>query len=133
VAIVFSLKAGSPAAVASRGLDRHGHYDRIIANDLCATVGSAAQIAKCITWRVQKSAAFGDNNHAVWKLSRGTIRADEEATMAVARKDEHSSILGNRAFYGPVLWILVLLVAYFVLADWQAVPSLIASTFAAIH
>jgi hypothetical protein len=53
--------------------------------------------------------------------------------MAVSRRDEHSSILGNRAFYGPVLWILVLLGAYFILADWQAVPSLIASTFAAIH
>ena len=53
--------------------------------------------------------------------------------MAVPRKDEHPVSFSNRAFFAPVLWILVLLGAYFVLADWQAVPSLIASTFASIH
>lgn len=53
--------------------------------------------------------------------------------MAVPHKDDHSGLSGNRAFFAPVLWILVLLGAYFVLEDWQAVPSLIASTFASMH
>lgn len=53
--------------------------------------------------------------------------------MAAPRKDGHQGYFSNRAFFGPVLWILVLLGAYFVLADWQAVPSLVASTFAAMR
>lgn len=53
--------------------------------------------------------------------------------MAVTHRDDHQGNLGNRAVVGSVLWIVVLLGAYFVLADWQAVPSLIASTLAAIH
>jgi hypothetical protein len=56
-----------------------------------------------------------------------------EAMMAVTHRDDHQGNLGNRAVVGSVLWIVVLLGAYFVLADWQAVPSLIASTLAAIH
>ncbi len=53
--------------------------------------------------------------------------------MALARKDDHSAVFGNRAFVASVLWILALLGAYFVLADWHTVPSLIASTLAAIR
>jgi hypothetical protein len=53
--------------------------------------------------------------------------------MALAHKDDHQGILGNRAFLASVLWILVLLCAYFVLADWHAVPSMIASTLAAMR
>lgn len=53
--------------------------------------------------------------------------------MALARKDDHPGIFGNRAFVASVLWILVLLAAYFVLADWHAVPSLISSTLATIR
>jgi len=53
--------------------------------------------------------------------------------MAVTHRDEHQGIFGNRAFVASVLWIVVLLGTYFVLADWHAVPSLIASTLAAIH
>lgn len=52
--------------------------------------------------------------------------------MALTHKDEHQGVLGNRAFLASVLWILVLLATYFVLADWHTVPSLIASALGAI-
>lgn len=53
--------------------------------------------------------------------------------MVPTHKDDHPGILGNRAFFASVLWILVLLAAYFAVEDWQSVPSLIASTLAAIR
>jgi len=53
--------------------------------------------------------------------------------MAATHKDDQQGIFSNRAFVASVLWIVVLLGTYFVLADWHDVPSLIASTVAAIH
>lgn len=53
--------------------------------------------------------------------------------MAAVHKDDHRGTLGSRAFLTPVMWIVVLLGAYFVLEDWHAVPSLIASTLASIR
>jgi hypothetical protein len=46
--------------------------------------------------------------------------------MAVPRKDEVS----GRTFAAPLLWIIVLLAGYWLLADWQDVPQLIASAVA---
>jgi hypothetical protein len=82
---------------------------------------------------VQKSAAIGDNGHIVRDISACMVGRDGEMMMALTHKDDHQGILGNRAFLTPVMWILVLLGAYFVLADWHTVPSLIASTLAAIR
>jgi hypothetical protein len=39
---------------------------------------------------------------------------------------------GGRTYAMPVVWILVLLVSYLVLSDWDAVPRLISTTLAAI-
>jgi hypothetical protein len=82
---------------------------------------------------VQKSAAIADNGHTARDISARMVGRDREVMMALTHKDDHHSILGNRAFLTPVMWILVLLGAYFVLADWHTVPSLIASTLAAIR
>jgi hypothetical protein len=43
--------------------------------------------------------------------------------MAVPKKDD----LSGRGFAAPVLWILVLLAGYWLIADWQEVPRLISS------
>lgn len=53
--------------------------------------------------------------------------------MGLTHKDHHHGIFGNRALVMSVLWIVVLLGTYFVMTDWQALPSLIASTLAAIR
>jgi hypothetical protein len=53
--------------------------------------------------------------------------------MVLPHKDEHHGIFSNRALLTPVMWILALLGVYFVVADWYAVPSLIASTLASIR
>ena len=52
--------------------------------------------------------------------------------MAVTHRNDHQGIFSNRAFVASVLWIVVLLGTYFLLADWHAVPSLIAATLTAI-
>lgn len=52
--------------------------------------------------------------------------------MALAHKDDHHGQLGNHTLVAPVVWILLLLAAYFVLTDWHSLPSFIASTLAAI-
>jgi len=39
----------------------------------------------------------------------------------------------GRAFAMSVLWILVLLAGYWLIADWQVLPRLISSTFGAAH
>ncbi len=46
------------------------------------------------------------------------------------RRRESYSI---RAFAVSVGWIIALLVSYWVLSDWQAVPRLFSSTIAAIR
>jgi hypothetical protein len=49
--------------------------------------------------------------------------------MPISRKVEYS----GRNFAIPVLLILVLLVSYWLLADWHVLPRLLASAFAAVH
>lgn len=61
------------------------------------------------------------------------VRTNGDVMMALAHKDDHQGILSNRALVTSVLWILALLAAYFLLTDWHSVPSLIASTLAAIR
>ena len=39
----------------------------------------------------------------------------------------------RRAFYGVVAWIIVLLVAYWLLAEWQTLPALAASLLAPVR
>jgi Flp pilus assembly protein TadB len=94
---------------------------------------AARQIAKCLLCRVQKSAAISDDVHIARDISARIFRAEGEMMMAATHKDDHQGIFSNRAFVASVLWIVVLLGTYFVLTDWHAVPSLIASTVAAIH
>lgn len=52
--------------------------------------------------------------------------------MALAHKGDHHGELGNRALVAPIVWIFLLLAAYFVLTDWHSLPSFIESTLAAI-
>ncbi len=37
-----------------------------------------------------------------------------------------------RAYYGPVAWIAVLLGCWFLIAEWQMLPTIIDSTMAAL-
>ena len=53
--------------------------------------------------------------------------------MAAPKRDDSAGAYSSRAFFVPVLWIVALLCAYCVLADWQAVPALIAATMAAFQ
>ena len=48
--------------------------------------------------------------------------------MPGSRKAEHH----GRAFAIPVMWILVLLLSYWLVSDWQAVPRLITGALGAI-
>ena len=54
-------------------------------------------------------------------------------TMTVPRKTDNADTFGSRAFFMPLLWIAALVGVYCVLADWHAVPALIAATVAAMH
>jgi hypothetical protein len=38
----------------------------------------------------------------------------------------------NRAHYGPVLWIVLLLAAWFVIAEWRMLPEVISKAMAAL-
>lgn len=49
--------------------------------------------------------------------------------MAVSRKETH----GGKAFAFPVLGIALLLTCYWVLSDWQDVPTLISDALASLH
>ncbi|HXT80508.1 MAG TPA: hypothetical protein VN702_13155 [Acetobacteraceae bacterium] len=49
--------------------------------------------------------------------------------MAGSRKAEHP----GRAIAIPVMWILVLLVSYWLMSDWQALPRLLSSAIGAIQ
>jgi hypothetical protein len=49
------------------------------------------------------------------------------------RQDSNSGSVGPRAFVLPVAWIAVLLVCYFLAADWHAVPALLAQAMATLH
>jgi hypothetical protein len=42
-------------------------------------------------------------------------------------------VRGSRAFAVPLLGIVVLLVFYWLLADWQHVPEIFGSALAAVH
>ena len=50
----------------------------------------------------------------------------------VRKPTESQSGLSTRAFLMSVMWIVALLAGYWVLADWQSLPSLITTTFAAM-
>jgi len=49
--------------------------------------------------------------------------------MPMSRKHER----GGKAFAFPLLGILLLLTCYWVLADWDAVPTMLGSALAAVH
>ena len=55
----------------------------------------------------------------------------EEFAM-IRKPTESQSGLSTRAFLMSVMWIVALLAGYWVLADWQSLPSLITTTFAAM-
>ncbi len=52
-----------------------------------------------------------------------------EVEMPVSRKE----MRGSRAFAFPLFGIVFLLTCYWVLADWQEVPTLINAALASIH
>jgi hypothetical protein len=49
--------------------------------------------------------------------------------MPIARKDAR----GGRAFAFPLFGIMILLMCYFVLADWPDMPRMITSALATVH
>ena len=51
--------------------------------------------------------------------------------MPLSRRDDQA--YGKRAYFVPLLWIVVLIAAYCVLADWRAVPALIAAAVGALN
>ncbi len=48
--------------------------------------------------------------------------------------NDRENRLGRRrpVHYGPVVWIVVLLAAWLILADWKVVPDAISNTMAAL-
>lgn len=52
--------------------------------------------------------------------------------MTSSKRDQNRSRPGARAYLAPLAWIATLMASYWVLADWQSLPELIASTIAAI-
>lgn len=53
--------------------------------------------------------------------------------MAARKLDGPSGYPGRRAYLGPLAWIVALLASYWLLVDWQSVPTLISEALAAIH
>jgi hypothetical protein len=53
--------------------------------------------------------------------------------MSGRRQDGNSGSAGPRAFVLPVAWIAVLLVCYWLAADWRTVPALLAQAVATLH
>jgi hypothetical protein len=55
--------------------------------------------------------------------------SDLEDDMAISRKETR----GSRAFAFPVFGIIVLLACYWVLAEWQQMPTIINDALASMH
>jgi hypothetical protein len=53
--------------------------------------------------------------------------------MTGRRHDAQLGSPGRSAFVVPVAWIVALLVSYWLVVDWQSVPTLISEAFASIH
>ena len=53
--------------------------------------------------------------------------------MTERRHDQPPGSPGRHAFVLPLAWIVALLASYWVIADWQSVPTLISEAVAAIH
>ena len=53
--------------------------------------------------------------------------------MTERRHDAQSGSPGRRAFLVPVAWIVALLASYWLLVDWQSVPTLVSEAFAAMR
>jgi hypothetical protein len=49
--------------------------------------------------------------------------------MPVSRKEAR----GGKAFAFPLVGIVLLLACYWILADWQDVPTLVSDTLASVH
>ena len=49
--------------------------------------------------------------------------------MAGTRKDDD----GNHGYVAPVTWIAVLLLGYWLISEWNSLPSLISSAIAMMH
>lgn len=49
--------------------------------------------------------------------------------MPISRKDTR----GGRAFTSPLFGIILLLTCYWVLADWQHVPTLLSDAISSVH
>ena len=62
----------------------------------------------------------------------GTHRSLEVAVPA-GRKFGDSVYGTRRAIYGVVAWILILLAAFWLLVEWQALPALAASLLAPVR
>lgn len=60
------------------------------------------------------------------------LAAAQEEAMTSPRRDRNRSRPGARTYLAPLAWIAALMASYWVLADWQSLPELIANTIAAI-
>src|SRR3954469_7212954 len=100
-----------------------------LAYHLCSGRLAATRPVAIVPPNVLKSAPFSDQHHCVlrWKRRGSTRWILLEAMMPGSKKEETN----GRAFAMSVLWILVLLAGYWLIADWQVLPRLISSTFGA--
>ena len=53
--------------------------------------------------------------------------------MTAGRRLGDSATDGRRAILGVVVWIVVLLVGFWLVADWQSLPSLASSLLASVR
>jgi len=123
-ATVFSLKDLHPGTVVrvimTAGPKAH----------LCVWCDAASHPVAVIPRSALKDAAIGDD---ISYQAFGTFLCTSavgplETTIPNSRRDDHA----GRAFAIPVVWIVALLGAYWILSDWQALPRLISSTLAAM-
>jgi hypothetical protein len=55
--------------------------------------------------------------------------SDQEVLMPLSRKE----MRGGRSFAAPLTGIVLLVLCYLVLAEWQDIPQIITNTLAAVH
>ena len=53
--------------------------------------------------------------------------------MYMARREQQTGSYGTRAFLVPVVWIVLLITAYYLLTDWRNLPGLASEIVTAIQ
>jgi hypothetical protein len=77
-----------------------------------------------------KIKSFKDHGHCAAVASKDFAQnGDLEDEMAISRKETR----GGRAFAFPVFGIIALLAFYWVLAEWQQMPTIVSDALASMH